>query len=394
MPRGGPDGGNGGDGGSVCIVGDSGLNTLGHLRNGQHVPGDRGQHGKGKSKYGRRGRDRELAVPLGTVVWKIRSGEKEWAGEVKDQADRVLVAKGGRGGRGNQSFASSTNRAPVLAEQGEPGEEQTVLLELRLLADVGIVGLPNAGKSTLLSVISRTAPKIADYPFTTKEPQLGVVERGWKTFVAVEVPGIVEGAHMGSGLGLEFLRHARRTRLLVHLVDGAAEDPVGDTQVVNRELSLYEESLAERPQLLIVNKIDRAEVRQRIPDLRRALAGMGTSLYFISAATGEGVEELVTRVQELLAELPLEPPGAQEAVPVLRPKARGGRGTVAKEGGLFVVSSARAERLVGVADLRRFQARLQLRQELARLGVVKALEEAGVKQGDRVRIGAVEIRWE
>ena len=305
-----------------------------------------------------------------------------------------MVGKGGRGGRGNVRFASSINRTPVLAEEGERGQANTLLLELRLIADVGIVGLPNTGKSTLLSVISRAMPKVADYPFTTKEPILGVVARGWRAFVTVEIPGLLEGAHKGIGLGLEFLRHARRTRLLVHLVDGSVQDPGASVRAVNQELHLYDESLGTRLQVLVVNKLDITEVRQRMPDLRRQLGSSGRSLHFISAATGEGVEALLQQVQELLDKLPQEQPRPPEEVPVLRPRARGARVSVSKAKGVYVVSSLRAERLAGRANLRQLQARLQLRQELIRLGVAKVLDEAGVEPGDLVRIGAAEFRWE
>ena len=376
------------------MLGVSGVNTLGGYRNGEKISGDRGSQGRGKNQHGRAGKERELAVPLGTVIWRRENGEKEWLGEIKREGERVLIGRGGRGGRGNARFKTSINQTPVLAEEGEPGEGSTLLLELRLIADVGIVGLPNAGKSTLLSVISRALPKVADYPFTTTEPILGVVERGWRAFVVVEIPGLLEGAHRGIGLGLEFLRHARRTRLLVHLVDGSVEDPVASMNAVNRELRLYDESLGERPQIVVVNKVDITEVRQRVADLRRELGPSGVALHFISAVTGEGVETLLVEVQKLLDKLPLEQPRGPEEIPVLRPKAKGARVSVTKEEGVYVVSSAGAERLVGLADLRQFQAKLQLRQEMIRLGVAKALEDAGVEPGDTVRIGATVFRWE
>ncbi len=395
VPQGGPDGGDGGKGGQIVLVGDEGLNSLGHLRDGQRLVAERGGNGSGNNRHGADGAGRDVRVPLGTVVSVMRGDVKERVGEVVEQGERLLVARSGRGGRGNAHFATSVNQVPLLAEEGEKGEEKVTLLELRLLADVGVIGIPNAGKSTLLSVISRAKPKIAEYPFTTTEPVLGVVERGWRSFVALEIPGLLEGAHRGVGLGLEFLRHARRTRLLIHLLDGFETDVVGNMHAVNRELSLYDESLGTRPQVLAVNKVDLTGVRDQIPELRRELAPSGVSLHFISAVTGEGIEGLLTKVWELLADLPPERPSTPGEVPVLRPKAQPRlRASVAKRGGVYVVSSPRAERLVGLADLRRFQARLQLRQELAKLGVVKALEEAGVEPGDPVKIGEVEIRWE
>ena len=370
------------------------MTTLGHLRNRQHLAAESGIHGKGKNQSGSDGINREIPVPLGTVVWLENKGFREWLAEVTEPEKRVQIARGGVGGRGNTHFASSTNQAPVLAEEGDVGEERVILLELRLLADAGIIGIPNAGKSTLLSVISRARPKIAEYPFTTMEPVLGVVERGWKSFVVLEIPGLLEGAHQGVGLGLAFLRHAKRTRLLIHLLDGFEQDPLANLRAVNRELSLYDEPLGTRPQVLAVNKVDITEVRERVPELRSTLGSLGVSIHFISAVTGEGVEELLADVQQLLEKLPKEQPPRSNEVPILRPKPTHARASVVKMGEVYVVSSPRAERLVGLVDLRRFQAWLQFRRQLEKLGVVKALEEAGVEQGELVRIGSVEIRWE
>ena len=394
VPRGGPDGGDGGNGGNVRVVGSDGLSTLAHFRRGQHVAATPGRHGKGKKQHGAAGEDRELYVPCGTVVWREERGSNVKLGEITESGQQLLVAKGGAGGRGNVHFATSTNQAPVLAQEGEAGEERTVLLELRLIADVGLVGVPNAGKSTLLSRISNAKPQVADYPFTTKDPVLGVVQQGWKSFVAIEIPGLLEGAHTGIGLGLEFLRHARRTRLLIHVVDGSAEDPAADVRAVNQELRLYDESLGARPQILVVNKGDLPEVQARVPDLRESLLPEGGPVHIISAVTGEGVAQLLTQVQALLENLPKNPPEPPGEPPVLRPQPREARISVVKKEDGYVVTAPKVERLVGVADLRQFRARLQLRQELAKLGVVRALEEAGVEKGDYVRIGEVEIRWE
>ena len=394
VPRGGPDGGDGGNGGSIKVVGKDGLSTLAHFRQGQRVAAKPGRRGKGKKQHGAAGEDRELSVPRGTVVWRIEGASKVKSGEITEPGQQVLVAKGGSGGRGNVHFASSTNQTPVLAQEGEAGERCTVLLELRLIADVGLVGVPNAGKSTLLSRISNAKPQVADYPFTTKEPVLGVVRQGWKSFVAIEIPGLLEGAHTGIGLGLEFLRHARRTRLLIHVVDGSAEDPVADVRAVNEELRLYDESLGARPQILVVNKSDLPEVQARLLDLRRSLLPGGGSVHVISAVTGEGVPQLLAQAQELLEQLPKTPSEPPSELPVLRPRPRETRISVVKKGDVYVVTAPKVERLARLADLRQFRARLQLRQELAKLGVVRALEEAGVEQGDYVRIGEVEIRWE
>jgi GTP-binding protein len=282
----------------------------------------------------------------------------------------------------------------MLAEGGQLGEEQTIFVELQLLADVGIIGLPNAGKSTFLSVISRAKPSIASYPFTTKEPILGVVERGWKTFVALEIPGLLEGAHRGIGLGLEFLRHAKRTRLLLHLLDGFEGDIVENLKTVNRELALYDESLGERLQILVVNKADLTGVQARAAARWKELAPFGHSIHVISAATGDGIDDLLGEVQRLLGELPAAPPRKSDELPVLHPKAEKTPFTVAHRGGVYVVSSPRVERLVAIADLSSFQVRLQLRQEMNRLGIVAALEGAGISPGDRLDIGGKEMVWE
>jgi GTP-binding protein len=394
VPHGGPNGGDGGRGGHVEVIGDLSLNTLGHLRNKQKIVARNGQNGKGKNQHGRDGEGREIHVPLGSVLWWKKSGDKGWVGEITKEGERVVIARGGQGGRGNTHFATSTNQVPMLAEAGQPGDEQTIFVELQLLADVGIIGLPNAGKSTLLSVISRAKPSIASYPFTTKEPILGVVERGWKTFVALEIPGLLEGAHRGIGLGLEFLRHAKRTRLLLHLLDGFEVDIVENLKTVNRELALYDESLGERPQILVVNKADLTGVQERAGALAQELASFGHSIHVISAATGEGIDDLLAEVQRLLEALPAVPPRKPGELPVLYPKAGKSPFTVANRGGVYVVSSPRVERLVAIADLSSFQVRLQLRQEMKRLGVVGALEDAGISPGDRLDIGGKEIVWE
>ena len=394
VPRGGPDGGDGGHGGNITIVGRDDLSTLAHFRQRQRLAAKPGRHGKGKKQHGAAGEDQELYVPSGTVVWRIEGTSKVRLGEVTETGQRLLVARGGAGGRGNVHFASSTNQTPVLAQGGEAGEVCEALLELRLIADVGLVGVPNAGKSTLLSRISNAKPRVAGYPFTTKEPILGVVQQGWKSFIAIEIPGLLEGAHNGVGLGLEFLRHARRTRLLIHVVDGSAEDPAANVRAVNEELRLYDESLGARPQVLVVNKSDLPEVQVRVAELRESLSPIGGPVHVISAVTGAGIGPLLATVQELVEQLPKEPFGIPEEPVVLRPGPREPRISVVKDGDVYVVTAPRVERLVGLADLRQFRARLQLRQELAKLGVVRALEEAGVEPGEYVRIGDIEILWE
>ena len=273
VPRGGPSGGNGGTGGDVIAVADPQLTTLLDLRYQKLYKAGRGQHGMGSDCHGHRGDDRIIKVPVGTIIRDATTGEL--IGDLQATGERVIVATGGRGGKGNAHFVSSTNRSPRFAQPGEPGEERELDIELRLLADVGIIGLPNAGKSTLISVISSVRPKIADYPFTTLVPNLGVVGYDDKSFVVADIPGLIEGAHEGHGLGHKFLRHVTRTSLLIHLIDGSQidpEDPLKDWRTVNHELALFDPALAQKPQVVVINKIDLAEARQQakavVSDLR------------------------------------------------------------------------------------------------------------------------------
>ena len=277
VPYGGPNGGDGGDGGSVYLVGDGSLSTLRPFRYKKHFKAKRGAHGKGKDMVGRRGEDLLVKVPLGTLV-KRKDDEDGDAliADIVEQDQRVLVARGGKGGYGNAHFASPTDKAPRIAEDGRPGEELWLRLDLKLIADVGLVGYPNAGKSTLLSAVTRARPKIADYPFTTTEPILGVVEIGYESFVLADIPGIIEGAHLGHGLGLDFLRHVERTRVLIQLSDGSSDTLLADLKNVEDELDLYQEGLKDRPRIVAVNKIDLPAVKARLPQLRKELKAAGT----------------------------------------------------------------------------------------------------------------------
>ena len=296
VPLGGPSGGDGGDGGSVFLVGDQSRNTLYHLQFQSIYPADRGRHGEGSNKSGKSGGDLEVPVPLGTVVFEKETGEL--IGEVLEDGQRLLVAGGGRGGRGNARFATATNQAPRRADPGREGEERILRLELKLLADVGVVGLPNAGKSTLISVVSAARPKIADYPFTTLVPQLGVVAEGpfEEPFVIADLPGLIAGAAEGAGLGIQFLRHIERCRVLVHLVDLSGLDEEGsaveDLETVEAELEAFNPELMQRPRLLVGSKLD-AALPERREELRRAAAERDLPYLEISAATGEGVRQLV-----------------------------------------------------------------------------------------------------
>ncbi|MDO8616633.1 MAG: GTPase ObgE [Dehalococcoidia bacterium] len=394
VPRGGPDGGDGGDGGSVCLVADRSVRTLKELGRRRTYRAERGQHGMGSGKHGRRGESLVLRVPPGTEVWRLDAGVE--AGKVADlQADgeTVVVARGGRGGWGNTRFKTPVHRAPRIAQSGQAGEAVRLRLDLKLLADVGIVGLPNAGKSTLVGAISAARPKVAEYPFTTLEPVLGVVDAGWERFVVADIPGLIEGAHTGAGLGLDFLRHIERTRLIVHLVDGSSPDAQRDVEAVNRELREYGHGLEKRPQVLAVNKVDLPEVREAQEELRRGFAAKGAEPVFISAATGEGVDSLVHRLGELLGEVADAPVAAREEA-VLRPQETRPVLSVRREDDAFRVEGERVVAFAEMMPVDREEGRAELWRRFGRWGVKTALRRAGAKPGDRVRLGRVELELE
>ena len=306
VPRGGPNGGDGGHGGSVYLVAKSNLNTLLSFRFQKQFEAGRGAHGEGSNRTGRGGADIELAVPVGTVIYERQADDFLQVADLTEEGQRILIAKGGLGGRGNAQFATSTNRAPRRAEPGLPGEEKDLRLHLKLLADAGLVGFPNAGKSTLISRISAARPKIADYPFTTLTPNLGVVGlSGDRTFVVADVPGLIEGAHAGHGLGHRFLSHLERTKVLVHLIDvssASARDPVSDFDIISRELTLFPgrdasgERLVDKPMIAAASKIDALDDPDRLTRLQQHLESAGVPLYPISAATGEGLDRLLEAI--------------------------------------------------------------------------------------------------
>jgi GTP-binding protein len=295
VPRGGPSGGDGGRGGDVYLVANEHLNTLLHLRYNPEHKAERGRHGEGSNKTGHDGRSVEVQVPVGTVVWDEAAGERLF--DFTQSGQRFLAARGGRGGKGNARFATSTHQVPTEHEPGRPGDEKRLRLELKLLADVGLVGFPNAGKSTLISRISAARPKIADYPFTTLEPQLGVVKLDdFQSFVVADIPGLIEGAHLGHGLGIQFLRHIERTRLLAHLVDvseSTGRDPVQDFEIVMRELASFSEELAAKPMLVVASKMDAAQDPTRVAALEELAKSKNLPFYKISSVTGQGLDELI-----------------------------------------------------------------------------------------------------
>ncbi len=306
VPRGGPDGGNGGDGGSIWLVAQSNRNTLVEYRYNPLFKADRGAHGEGARRTGRTSDDLILPVPVGTMAFDGERGDL--IGDLPEEGARLLVARGGRGGRGNACFTSSTNQAPRRADAGEPGEQRRLRLELRLLADVGLVGLPNAGKSTLLRSVSSACPKVADYPFTTLTPHLGVVGDADEEFVLADVPGLIEGAHQGTGLGHRFLRHLLRTRLLVYLIDvseASGREPVEDFRILRDEVQQYGDGLERLPAVVAANKVDILYDGERAIHLERSAKEAGMELWRISAATGEGTRQLIQRLSRKLRELDL-----------------------------------------------------------------------------------------
>lgn len=394
VSRGGPDGGDGGRGGSVILVGTRRVNTLySFLHKKKFVAAD-GKNGSIVNRTGSSADNLRIDVPLGTLVRDAATNDL--LADLTTEGQEIVVAKGGRGGRGNQHYATSTNQAPRMAERGVPGEERRIKLELRLIADVGIVGVPNAGKSTLLSVISNAKPKIAAYPFTTLEPQLGVVVVGDRDIVVADIPGLIEGAHMGIGLGHTFLRHIQRTRVLIHLLDGAGENPLADFNQINAELALFDEDLAKKPQIVALNKIDLPDAEAHWEAVERALTDKGYTVVKLSAATQSDTQDLMNRVAAILAALPDTLEALTEEVMPLYAYTEDEESafTISRDAnGAYHVRGKRIERAAAMTywefeeTLNRFQKILEV------LGITKALIAAGVQVGDTVFIGDYELEW-
>jgi GTP-binding protein len=392
VPFGGPAGGDGGRGGDVVLYVDGHLNTLYRFTKRRHFKAGNGQHGRGKTQHGATGASVRIPVPPGTVV--VDADGDGLLGDLTEPGQELTAAHGGRGGRGNARFATSTNQAPRIAEHGERGEERTLHLELKLLADVGVVGMPNAGKSTLLAAVTAARPKIAPYPFTTLEPNLGVVVLDNETeFVLADLPGLIEGASEGKGLGHEFLRHVERTRVLIHLLDGLSADPLADFAAINRELAAFGHGLAEKPQLVVLNKLDEPQALARWPEVERALKAQGREPMAISALARESTQELLYRAARMLAEMPEEPPTRE--LPVFRPAEDEAAFTVEREAeDEWRVRGVRVERLAAMTVWNLDEAVQRFLRTLERMGVAEALEEAGARPGDTVRIGEQELVWE
>jgi len=320
VPLGGPDGGDGGSGGSVYIKADRNVAGLEEFKSRRNFKAEAGRNGGKKKKHGSKGDDLSVKVPIGTMVFIKENDEQVILADLKDDGQKTMAARGGRGGLGNVHFATARNQAPKQATRGQPGEEHRLILDLRIIADVGIIGYPNAGKSTLLAVLSKATPKIADYPFTTVEPALGMVETGSKTFIMAEIPGLIEGAHEGRGLGHEFLRHAERTKILLNLVDGTASDPVDNMNKLNRELVLYKPEMEQKPQIIAISKVDRPEVAARIKEIDRLYKSLGKKVFFISAVSGQGLPEMLAEITRMLDAARDLLVGREVPVVVFRPK--------------------------------------------------------------------------
>lgn len=402
VPRGGPDGGDGGHGGNVYLRARANLTSLLPFQFTTRFKADDGGPGRKQQQHGKTGKDRFVDVPPGTLVWDDETGEL--LADLTEPDETTVVAKGGRGGLGNVHFKSSTRQAPRLAELGEPGQEFWLRLELRLIADVGLVGLPNAGKSTLLAAASAARPKIADYPFTTLEPNLGVVTVGGvdgQTFVMADIPGLIGGAAQGVGLGLEFLRHVRRTRVLIHVLDASGglegRDPLLDFDTVNAELDAYEEDLLGKPMLVALNKVDIPEAQERIPALTQELEGRGCAVYPISAATGEGVPVLLQAVAAALreameGEVEAEKPQERRRYTLENVDERAWEAQQTSPHH-FAVTGVGVERFTVMTNFASEDGQMRFERFLDTSGINAELERLGIEDGDVVHIGSHELVW-
>jgi len=391
VDRGGPAGGDGGKGGGVYLVADSNLSTLLDFKYESKFASQNGENGRSKNQHGKNGEDLYIKIPCGTIIKDAKS--QKIIGDLTQDGQTILVASGGRGGRGNARFASSTRQAPQFCEPGESGIIRELEMELKLIADVGLLGMPNAGKSTLISVISAAKPKIADYPFTTLVPNLGIIKKpDGDGLVIADIPGIIEGASHGTGLGFEFLRHVERTRLLVHLLDMTEEEPVKNCAIINNELSVYGGRLNDIPQVIALNKLDAAEP-EKIQEIKEFFLNQGKDVFVISAATGEGTKDLVNYLLQKIEELP---------VPEFNIEVEKDEGAldhddseyvIDKYDHYFIVKGGKVERLVSVTDLRNTEAIFRLQNILKAMGVNDALEKDGIEDGDTVKIGEFEFDY-
>ncbi|MFO7637177.1 MAG: GTPase ObgE [Clostridia bacterium] len=388
IPNGGPDGGDGGKGGDVVFVADNNASTLADFRYQRKYLAERGQDGSSKNSFGKDGKDILIRVPVGTIIRDEDTGRI--IRDLSTVNERFVLAKGGKGGKGNQHFATPTRQTPLFAKAGYEGEDRSIVLELKLLAEVGLVGFPNVGKSTFLSVVSAARPKIADYPFTTLTPNLGVVriDREYE-YVIADIPGLIEGAHEGAGLGIEFLKHVERTKLLLHIVDVSGtegRDPVADFEKINLELSRFNQKLKDRPQIVAGNKMDAATDESAAMAFKAEIEKRGYEVFLISAATGAGMRELVNRMGELVRTLP-DTILVEETDEVVRYEAvEEVPYIVTKEEGAYVVSGKWIHKLVKSVNLDSFESLQYFQRVLKDKGVIEALEDYGIQEGDTVRV--------
>lgn len=396
VAAGGPDGGDGGRGGSIYFIVDPDSNTLVDFRFKKKFKAENGKNGEGARRYGKSGEDLYVKVPIGTLIKDAETGKI--IADLSHKGQKELILPGGRGGKGNSHFATSTRQAPRFSQDGEKGIEKEVILELKLLADVGLIGFPNVGKSTFLSKTTSATPKIADYHFTTLEPNLGVVKNDYgESFVIADIPGIIEGASNGTGLGLQFLRHIERTRLLLHVIDVSGiegRNPVDDFKTINEELKSYSEKLSKRKQIIVANKIDSMQDENLYNDLEKLAKENNIEIFKISAVTGEGISELLKRVSQVLKELPkkeLYDEVEDKKVYTLQEEQEGY--TIKKEDGIFVVDGPAVDRVMRRVNLEDNESMYYFQKCLDSLGVNQKLKEAGVQEGDTVNICGWELEW-
>ena len=398
VPRGGPDGGDGGDGGDVIFRGDTNINTLIGFRYKKVFKAENGSNGASAKKHGKNGKKIYIDVPIGT---QISNENNEIIADITEHNQEEIIIFGGQGGYGNVKYTSSTNQFPVIAQNGEQGLEMDVKLELKVLADVGIIGAPNAGKSSLISFLTAAKPKIANYPFTTLEPVLGILDYRDVDMVIVDIPGLIEGAHEGIGLGHDFLRHIERCKVLIHLVDASEENPKKVFQNINTELELFSNEIKNKPQIIVFNKIDLDEVQVLQDDIVENMKSITNEIYFISAISGEGISEMMDKVIMTFEDFKLTQSYevnntsiSDENIPIFQPLPKRRGISVYIEEEVYVVDSPGVERIATRIDYEDWMARMQFYKHLKTTGVVKALEDAGITSGDTVRIGEVEWDWD
>lgn len=395
VAAGGPDGGDGGRGGNVVFVADKGVNTLIDFRYKRKYAAENGGNGRDGNRNGKNGADLEVKVPVGTLIKDTKS--EKIICDLKVEGQRMVVAKGGIGGWGNVHFATATRQTPKFAKSGTPGDEREITLELKLIADVGLLGFPNVGKSTFLSMVSDARPKIANYHFTTLEPNLGVVNMGDNGgFVIADIPGIIEGAHEGVGLGHEFLRHVERTRVLLHLVDVSGiegRNPIEDFDTINNELRLYSEKLAEKPQIVLANKADIPQYEENFEEFRAEMESRGYKVFRISAATRQGVRDVLNYTLEMLSTLPDEVDDEYEVFDLDELRQQEEEMRVEIEDGVFIVTGGRVRKIVGSTNFDDYESMQYFQRALIKCGAIKMLEKAGVQEGDTVHMYGIEFDY-